>query len=233
MTEYAYAQGFKGQILSCTLDHYDALVAKTSLDFMEGVTFQFPDFDDPELSEKAFFFNQPNVFYEQYNNLYPGSWSAVSWEYAAILDIWHAAVQKAGSVNPVSVLAAMKQLGHVTHAFGPADWWGRRSSASTTPLVGDWPVVTIQNGKARIVSFGSVPDWLSRHSRAVCAAKCWSSGRCGNSAWAGTFRRWARGRFNRPATAGFCSSTRCSLMNSTAEPTSRDEMALNNVLYRF
>ena len=164
MTEYAYAKGYKGQIMSCTMDHYDALVERTSVEFMEGVTFQFPDFDDPELREKAFFFNQPNVFYEEYNHLYPNSWSAVSWEYAAILDIWHAAVEKAGSVNPASVLAAMKQLGHVTHAFGHAEWWGREIFGIDNALVGDWPVVTVQNGKARIVAFGSIPDWLHRHS---------------------------------------------------------------------
>lgn len=164
MTEYAHAQGFAGQILSCTLDHYDRLVARTSADFMEGVAFQFPDFDDPALAEKAFFFNQPNMFYEEYTNRFPGSWSAVSWEYAAILDIWHAAVQKAGAVNPVSVLAAMKQLGHVTHAFGPARWWGLDVFGIDNALIGDWPVVTVQNGKARIVEFGSVPDWLAHHS---------------------------------------------------------------------
>ena len=165
MTQYAFEQGFKGQIVSCTLDHYEALVEKTSREFMEGVVFQFPDFDDPELREKAFFFNQPNVFFEEYNNLYPGSWSAVSWEYAAILDIWHAAVEKAGTVNPASVLAAMKQLGHVTHAFGPANWWGKDVFGIDNALVGDWPVVTIQRGKARIVGFGSIPDWLERHSK--------------------------------------------------------------------
>ncbi|SHM05513.1 amino acid/amide ABC transporter substrate-binding protein, HAAT family [Roseovarius litoreus] len=160
MTEYAHAQGFRGQIISCTLDHYDRLVARTGRDFMEGTVFHFPDFDDPALREKAFFFNQPNVFYEEYNARYPGSWSAVSWEYAAILDIWHAAVEKAGTVNPLSVLAAMKQLGHVTHAFGPAQWWGRDVFGVDNALVGEWPVVTVQDGKARIVSFGSVPGWL-------------------------------------------------------------------------
>lgn len=164
MTEYACAEGYQGQILSCTLDHYHVLVEKLGRTFMEGVAFQFPDFDDPALRENAFFFNQPNVFYEEYNNRYPRSWTAVSWEYAAILDIWHAAVEKAGSVNPASVLAAMKQLGHVTHAFGHAEWWGADLFGIDNALVGDWPVVTIQNGRARIVEFGSVPDWLRRHS---------------------------------------------------------------------
>lgn len=164
MTEYAHARGFDGQILSCTLDHYDRLIQRTSREFMQGTLFQFPDFDDPALAEKAFFFNQPNVFYDEYTARFPDSWSAVSWEYAAILDIWHAAVQKAGTVNPVSVLAAMKQLGHVTHAFGAAQWWGRDVFGIDNALIGEWPVVRLESGKARIVEFGSVPDWLKRHS---------------------------------------------------------------------
>jgi branched-chain amino acid transport system substrate-binding protein len=163
MTEYAYAQGFKGQILSCTLDQYDVLTARTSAEFMEGLVFQFPDFDDPALREKAFFFNQPKRFYQEYTTRFPNSWSAVSWEYAAILDIWHAAVEKADTVRPMSVLAAMKQLGHVTHAFGPAEWWGQDVFGIDNALVGDWPVVTMQDGKARIVEFGSVPKWLAAH----------------------------------------------------------------------
>ncbi len=163
MTEYAHAKAYKGQILSCTCDHYGHLVERLGARFMEGMVFQFPDFDDPALSEKAFFFNQPNAFYEEYNALYPDSWTAVSWEYAAILDIWHAAVEKADSVAPASVLAAMKQLGQVTHAFGPAEWWGREIFGIDNALVGDWPVVRIEEGRARVVDFGSVPGWLRRH----------------------------------------------------------------------
>ena len=163
MTDYAHAAGFTGQILSCTLDHYDRLVARLGPDFMEGVTFQFPDFDDPALTEKAFFFNQPKAFYDAFNAAHPGGWTAVSWEYAAILDIWHAAVQKAGTTHPTTVFAAMKQLGEVTHAFGAAEWWGKALFGIDNVLVGDWPVVTIKQGRARIAEFGSVPAWLRRH----------------------------------------------------------------------
>lgn len=163
MTEYAYAQGFTGQILSCTMDQYDRLVARTSLDFMEGTIFQFPDFDDPALAEKAFFFNQPSLFFSEYTRRFPDSWSAVSWEYAAILDIWHAAVEKVGALSTPSVMAAMKQMGRVSHAFGPAQWWGESLFGIDNALIGDWPVVTIQDGKARIVSFESIPEWLAVH----------------------------------------------------------------------
>ena len=50
MTEYAHAKGFKGQIISCTLDYYDQLVARTSAEFMEGFVFQFPDFVDEKMT---------------------------------------------------------------------------------------------------------------------------------------------------------------------------------------
>jgi branched-chain amino acid transport system substrate-binding protein len=163
MTQYAYDQGYRGQIISCTLDNYSRLVDSTSPSFMEGFIFQFPDFDDPRLKEKTFFFNRPHIFFEEYNRRFPDSWSAVSWEYAAILDIWHAAVEKADSVNSVSVMAAMKQLGQVTHAFGPARWWGGDIFGIDNALIGDWPVVDIHNSKARIVGFGSIPDWLDHH----------------------------------------------------------------------
>lgn len=163
MTEYAWSRGFRGQILSCTLDNYERLIARTSPAFMEGALFQFPDFDDEALKDKTFFFSRPKAFYDEYNRRFPGSWTAVSWEYVAVLDIWRAAVEKAGGVNPVSVLAAMKQMGRVTHAFGPARWWGESMFGIDNALVGDWPVVRIEGGKARIVAFGSIPDWLERH----------------------------------------------------------------------
>jgi len=163
LTEAAYAAGFEGQLISCTLDDYPRLVARTSAEFMEGFIFQFPDFDDPALAEKAFFFNRPKDFYEEYQRRFPGSWSAVSWEYAAILDIWRTAVEHAGSVNSLSVLAAMKQSGAVMHAFGPAMWWGSDMFGVDNALIGDWPVVQIRNAKARIVEFGSIPKWLERH----------------------------------------------------------------------
>ncbi|MEI4197459.1 ABC transporter substrate-binding protein [Roseovarius sp. E0-M6] len=163
MTEFAHAQGYNGQIISCTFDNYPRLIEQTSPEFMEGAVFQFPDFDDPLLREKAFFFNRPHVFFEEYNRRFPDTWSAVSWEYVAILEIWQAAVEKVGSTRPAAVLAAMKQLGQVTHAFGPADWWGTEMFGIDNALVGDWPVVTIRDGKARITEFGSIRGWLEKN----------------------------------------------------------------------
>lgn len=164
LTEAAHQAGFRGQILSCTADNYPRMVARTSAGFMEGFLFQFPDFDDPALRDAAFFFNRPAAFFDTYNRRFPGAWSAVSWEYVAALDLWHSAVEKAGSVAAVSVLAAMKRAGRVETVFGDADWTGQDIFGIDNALVGQWPVVRIEAGKARIVAFGSIPDWLARNS---------------------------------------------------------------------
>ena len=163
LTAEAFKQGFKGQLLSCTCDNYGELVAKTSRDFMEGFIFQFPDFDDPALNDRRVNFTRPNAFYEEFCRRYPGSWSAVSWEYAAILDLWKAAVETAGTFDPLAVLAAVKAGGIGKHVFGDARWWGKKLFGIDHALVGNWPVVRITDGKARIVAYRSIPDWWDRH----------------------------------------------------------------------
>ena len=165
LTEAAHAQGFTGQILACTADDYPRLIARTSPEFMERYTFQFPDFDDPALADTAFFFRQPQAFFEAYNARFPGEWSAVSWEYASILDLWHNAVELADTTEPVSVLAAMKRGQQMPHAFGPARWWGEEIFGIDNALVGDWPVVAIRDGRARIQEFGSVLNWLGQNGK--------------------------------------------------------------------
>ena len=59
LCEQAFQQGFKGQIISCTVDYYQRIVERTSKEFMEGVIFQFPDFDDPKLNESSINFPKP------------------------------------------------------------------------------------------------------------------------------------------------------------------------------
>ena len=163
ITEQLFQQGFEGQIISCTADFYDQMIAKTSKEFMEGFVFQFPDFDDPMLNGADINFNKPNEFYAEYNKRFPGEWGAVSWEYASIMDLWKAAAEKAGSAEPDAVLAAMTDGGTGKHAFGEADWWGADLFGIDNALVGNWPVVVIEDGKARIKGFKSIPDWYARH----------------------------------------------------------------------
>ncbi|ODA66298.1 Leucine-specific-binding protein precursor [Methyloligella halotolerans] len=165
LTEQAFQQGYKGQMISCTADFYQKMVEKTSKEFMEGFIFQFPDFDDPKLNEPHVNFKKPNDFYQEYLKRYgAGEWSAVSWEYASIMDLWADAATKAGTTEPTDVLAAMKEGGVGKHAFGEADWWGEKLFGINNALVGLWPVVAIQDGKAKIQDFKSIPDWWDQHS---------------------------------------------------------------------
>lgn len=163
IAEQLFQQGFKGQIISCTADFYDQMIAKTSKEFMEGFIFQFPDFDDPAMNADNVNFDDPNGFYAEYNKRHPGEWGAVSWEYASIMDLWKAGAEKAGSAEPEAVLAAMQDGGKGKHAFGDADWWGEELFGISNALVGAWPVVAIEDGKAVIKEFRSIPDWYAKH----------------------------------------------------------------------
>ncbi len=163
LTEAAFRKGFKGQILSCTCDDYEQLIAKTSPDFMQGFVFQFPDFDDPALEDPRINFDQPKAFYNEFNRRFPGEWSAVSWEYYAILEMWRSAVERIQTVEPLAVLSAIKQGGFSKNVFGDARWWGRDLFGINHALVGSWPVVRIEDGKARIKEFRSVLDWWDLH----------------------------------------------------------------------
>ncbi len=53
-------------------------------------------------------------------------------------------------------------VGH--HAFGEAIWWGHELFGIDNALVGDWPVVQVEAGKARIQEMVSIIDWLKDHT---------------------------------------------------------------------
>ncbi len=161
--EQAFQQGYKGQIISCTADFYEQIIDKTSKEFMEGFIFQFPDFDDAALNDARVNFQRPNDFYSIYAKRWPGEWGAVSWEYASIMDLWRAGAEKSGSVEPQAVLKAMKAGGTGLHAFGEASWWGKELFGIDNALVGNWPVVVIENGKAVIKEYKSIPEWWGKH----------------------------------------------------------------------
>ena len=160
-----FEQGYQGQVISCTADFYDQIIAKTSKEFMEGFIFQFPDFDDPALNRPNVNFGDANGFFAEYNRRHPGEWGAVSWEYASIMDLWKDAAEKADSTEPQDVLTAMKAGGKGAHAFGEADWWGEELFGIDNALVGNWPVVVIEDGKARVKAYKSIPDWYAKHGR--------------------------------------------------------------------
>jgi branched-chain amino acid transport system substrate-binding protein len=58
----------------------------------------------------------------------------------------------------------MKAGGKGKQAFGEAVWWGKELFGIDNALVGVWPVVVIEDGKAKIKQFKSIPDWWNKHS---------------------------------------------------------------------
>jgi hypothetical protein len=116
--EQLYHQGFKGKIISCTLDYYDEIIAKTNKDFVDGTIFQFPDFDDPMLEQPGVNFPNPGDFDARFRQAHPNDWSAVSWEYPAILLNWIEGAKAAGSVEPTAVLEALKSNSQPEFIYG-------------------------------------------------------------------------------------------------------------------
>jgi branched-chain amino acid transport system substrate-binding protein len=163
LCEQLFLQNYEGQIISCTLDFYGRIIEKTSKEFLEGLVFQFPDFDDEAMNEPHINFDNPNEFFANYNERFPDAWSAVTWEYPAIAEMWKLAAEKAGSVEPMAVFAALKEGGRGPHVFGDAAWWGSELYGIDNALVGNWPVVQIQDGKATIVDYRNILDWYAKH----------------------------------------------------------------------
>jgi len=163
LMEQLYHQGFKGKIISCTLDYYDEIIAKTSKEFVDGTIFQFPDFDDPALKDEGVNFPDPGDFDAKFRKDHPNDWSAVSWEYPAILLNWVEGAKIAGSVEPTEVLKALKFTLNPEFVFGGGQWWGSQLWGRDNAVVGRWPVVVVENGKARIQEYRSVSGWLKKN----------------------------------------------------------------------
>jgi branched-chain amino acid transport system substrate-binding protein len=163
LTEQAYLQGYKGRFVNCTLDQYDHILAKTSKEFLEGFLWQFPDLDDPVMQGSDTHFDGAAAFYKTYAERYPGAWTAVSWEYAAVLELWKTAVAEVGTIDPVKVSEALRSLSPVPHVFGDAEWWGEEFFGVNSAALGKWPVVQMQNGKAVILEMGDVRAWVDAH----------------------------------------------------------------------
>ncbi len=159
LMEQLYHQGFDGKIISCTLDYYQEIIAKTSVDFVNDTIFQFPDFDDPKLLEEGVNFPDPGGFFDAFIKDHPNDWSAVAWEYPAILLNWIENAQAAGSVEGTDVIPALTN-NQQEFVFGGGSWWGSQLWGLDNALVGRWPVVVVQDGKARIQEYGNVATWL-------------------------------------------------------------------------
>ena len=115
------------------------------------------------LNDQLVNFPNPGGFDAKYRAAHPNDWSAVSWEYPAILLNWIEGAKAAGSVEPTDVLAALKSSSRPEFVFGGGKWWGKDLWGLDNAVVGFWPVVVVEGGKARIKEFRSVSGWLERN----------------------------------------------------------------------
>jgi branched-chain amino acid transport system substrate-binding protein len=125
LMEQLYHQGFKGKVISTTLDYHEEVIAKTSQEFVDGTIHQFPSFDDPKLKEKGISFPDPAGFDAEFRKRHPNDWSAVSWEYPAIMLNWLEGAKAAGSTDPSKVLNALQSNPNPEFVFGGGKWWGK------------------------------------------------------------------------------------------------------------
>ncbi len=161
--EQLYHQGFQGKIISCTLDYYHEIIAKTSVDFVNGTIFQFPDFDDPALADDRINFPDAAGFDAAFRKDHPNDWSAVAWEYPVILLNWIENAQASGSVES-EVVANYMTSNHQRFVFGGGNWWGASLWGLNNVLIGGWPVVVVEDGRARIQEFGNLALWLDENT---------------------------------------------------------------------
>lgn len=164
LMEQLFHQGYEGIVVSSTLDYHEDVIAKTSQEFVDGTIHCFPAFDDPRLNDAGINFPDPNGFDAKFRKDYPNEWSAVSWEYPAIMLQWLEGAKIAGSTDPTEVLNALKSNPNPPHVYGAGKWWGKELWGRDNIVVGRWPVVVIEGGKTRIKEFGDVSGWLDKHS---------------------------------------------------------------------
>ena len=164
LMEQLYHQDYDGLVISSTLDYHEEVIAKTSQEFVDGTIHNFPSFDDPKLNDTGINFPDPNGFDAEFRKRHPNDWSAVSWEYPAIMLQWLEGAKTAGSTDPTKVLNALKSNPNPPHVYGNGKWWGKELWGRDNIVVGNWPVVVIEGGKTRIKEFGSVSGWLDKNS---------------------------------------------------------------------
>lgn len=157
LVEQAYLQGYEGHLDTGVLDFPQKTIDKTSVKFMEGTTWAYPEFDDPSLTPEQ------NAFYYEFDSRHPGQCSGVAWEFPACLDVWKFGVEKAGSIDSMEVFRALKSSPTVPHVFGPGVWWGKAFWSQDNALMADWPVVQMHDGKGRIVGYRSMVDFWNRN----------------------------------------------------------------------
>ena len=83
----------------------------------------------------------------------------MSWIWKDNLVVWSTYVERAGTIDPMTVFKTMKADPNPMHSFGPGQWLGTEVVGIDNALVGNWPVGQIQDGKIVIVDMPDIAGW--------------------------------------------------------------------------
>ena len=163
IVEQCYLQGFEGILTS--VEFMDSTIAKVPEDWLEArkAIGCFPRFDDPVIKDRRIAERSFKEFYDEFVERWPGEWGAVSYEWAAGLDVWRYGMKLAGTIEPVTVLETLKAQDSVPHCFGPGKWMGKDYAGQDNLLYSDWHWTEFRDGKNAIVYTMNVADWLEKN----------------------------------------------------------------------
>lgn len=163
IVEQCYKQGFTGILTA--VEFMQSTIDKVPNEWLEArkAIGCFPRFDDPVIKDRKIGERTFEEFYVEFVDRWPGEWGAVSWEWAAGLDIWRHGMEKSGSIDPVKVLAALKAEDTSPHCFGSGKWMGKEFAGIDNLLISNWHWTEYKNGKNRIVFSMNVADWLEKN----------------------------------------------------------------------
>ena len=163
IVEECYKQGFDGILVA--VEFMQSTIDKVPSDWLQArrAVGCFPRFDDPVIKDRRIAERTFEKFYSEFVERWPGEWGAVSYEWAAGLDLWRYGMQLAGSKDPVKVLQALQSEPTSPHCFGPGKWMGKRFAGIDNLLVSNWHWTEYKDGKNSIVFTMNVADWLEKN----------------------------------------------------------------------
>ena len=163
IVEQCYKQGFKGILVA--VEFMQSTIDQVPNDWLEArkAIGCFPRFDDPVIKNRKIGERSFESFYNEFVKRWPGEWGAVSYEWAAGLDLWRHGMKLAGSKDSIKILKALKAQKTVPHCFGTGKWMGKEFAGIDNLLLSDWHWTEYKNGKNAIVYSMNVADWLEKN----------------------------------------------------------------------
>jgi branched-chain amino acid transport system substrate-binding protein len=163
IVEQCYKQGFKGILVA--VEFMQSTIDKVPNDWLEArrAIGCFPRFDDPVIKSRKIGERSFESFYNEFVKRWPGEWGAVSYEWAAGLDLWRHGMKLAGSIDSIKILEALKAQKTSPHCFGTGKWMGKEFAGIDNLLLSDWHWTEYKNGKNAIVYSMNVADWLEKN----------------------------------------------------------------------